>query len=185
MRGQIDVFAKEAGFGRGAQEANVLANVMPAAAAVLAVIAVQGGLQHDGCPRGNSRDSRAGGDDFTRRLMSEHNRIVDHSIADGALGEIMQVGPADSHAADLYLNIARTGRFRFCFQSRKRRGSYNSAMRTGLLLEQAVERRSGVVWRTDCRRCDGRRRHHGWCRSAVGMTVTLGVKSSHSFDLSL
>jgi hypothetical protein len=89
MGGHIDVFTEEAGFGRGTQEPYVRAAVVTAGAAILAVIAVNGGFQHGAIAFRQAGNPCSDLMDFACRLVTENNRERIFDRADAAVLKVM------------------------------------------------------------------------------------------------
>ena len=97
------------------EEANVGADVVMAAEAELAVVAVERGLKRSAIARGRASDAFAGLDDDARGLVPEHHGIGIGHAADLALAVGMQVGAADADGfdADTGLRPVRDPRWAF------------------------------------------------------------------------
>ena len=82
---QVDEFAEEAGVAGRAQEADIGADVVPAAAAELAVIAVDGRLQRGAVARRPAGDAGAGLHHRAGRFVPQHHGVDAGRIAHARL----------------------------------------------------------------------------------------------------
>ena len=103
---QIDELAEKSGIAGSAQKTDVGADVVMAAAAELAVVAVEGGFERGavaGLPAG---DAGAGLDHRAGRFVAQHHGELAGSIADCAFGVGMEIAAADADGIDPHLDFA-------------------------------------------------------------------------------
>ena len=120
--------AEEAGVAGCAQEADVRANVVPAAAAELAVIAIDRWFERGAVARRPAGDAGPGPHHCAGRFVPQHHGVDARRVAHGALCVGVQIGATDPHRAHADLHLARTGLFdRLLRQAeRPRRGQFGN-----------------------------------------------------------
>ena len=108
---QIDELAEEAGSAGVAQKADVGADVVVAAAAVLAVVAVEGGFERGAVAGVPAGDAGAGLDYGAGRFVAQHHGVLAGRIADAAFGVGVEIAAADADGIDPHLDFAGAGVF--------------------------------------------------------------------------
>ena len=108
---QIDELAEKSGIAGSAQKADVGADVVMTAAAVLAVVAVDGRFERGaiaGLPAG---DAGPGLDHGPGRFVAQHHGELARGIADTAFGVGVDIAAADADGIDPHLDFAGAGVF--------------------------------------------------------------------------
>src|SRR4051812_28019768 len=95
-RRHIDELAKKSGFRRRTVELNVFADIVPARAAELAVIAVESRLEHSPVALGPASDTKSGFENLPGGFVAENDRQRRRSFGDATVFVIMQVGSTNS-----------------------------------------------------------------------------------------